>query len=107
MLPSGNDAATALSEAIGILLFYESENNYENIVKATLILTKIKKKGEENLTFEEKIRFFLKEMNKLSHEIGLERTNFASVHGLINSKNVSTARDIGLLACFTMKIQLF
>lgn len=45
-------------------------------------------------------------MNKISGEIGLERTNFASVHGLMNYRNISTARDIGQLSYFIMKIEL-
>lgn len=45
-------------------------------------------------------------MNKLSSEIGLERTNFASVHGLINCKNISTAKDMAVLSCYIMNISL-
>ena len=58
------------------------------------------------MTHDDKIKFFIKEMNKLSSQIGLERTNFASVHGLINCKNISTARDMALLACYIMSIDL-
>ena len=41
-------------------------------------------------------------MNKVSGEIGLERTNFASVHGLANWKNISTARDMAILGAEVM-----
>lgn len=41
-------------------------------------------------------------MNKLSAEKGLERTNFASVHGLVNSKNISTAKDMAYLGYILM-----
>ena len=52
------------------------------------------------------MKYFLKEMNKISGEIGLERTNFASVHGLMNCRNISTARDVGQLSHEIMKIEL-
>lgn len=46
-------------------------------------------------------------MNKNAVELGMKRTNYATVHGLSNSKSVSTARDLGLLCCTAMKDKLF
>ena len=106
MLPSGNDAAIALSEAIGILLYLEESDKFYKLKNIMRIPSTIKKKGEECLTHEEKISKFLKEMNKLSCERGLEKTNFASVHGLITCKNISTAKDMAVLSCFIMNISL-
>jgi D-alanyl-D-alanine carboxypeptidase len=37
-------------------------------------------------------------MNKFSGELGLEKTNFAVVHGLMNKNNISTASDIAYLS---------
>ena len=55
---------------------------------------------------EEKIKYFIKEMNKNAAEIGLERSNFASTHGLPNKNNISTVRDIALLSHILMKDSL-
>lgn len=52
------------------------------------------------------MKYFLKEMNKISGEIGLVRTNFVSVHGLMNYRNISTARDVGQLSHVILKIKL-
>lgn len=41
-------------------------------------------------------------MNRLAGEIGLEKTNFASVNGLMNRNNISTAKDIAYLSCKAM-----
>ena len=46
-------------------------------------------------------------MNRVAAEIGLERTNFACVHGLSNKSNISTARDIAYLCCIAMREKLF
>jgi len=46
----------------------------------------------------ELIQRFVKEMNKFSGELGLEKTNFAVVHGLMNKNNISTASDIAYLS---------
>ena len=45
-------------------------------------------------------------MNRLAGEIGLERTNFASVHGLINKSNISTAKDMAWLSYTLMRDEL-
>ena len=42
-------------------------------------------------------------MNKTASEIGMEKTNFASVHGLMNYKNISTARDMAILGNYKVK----
>lgn len=47
---------------------------------------------------EESILRFIKEMNRMANSIGMEMTYFASVHGLANVRNISTASDIGLLS---------
>jgi D-alanyl-D-alanine carboxypeptidase len=41
-------------------------------------------------------------MNKHSAEIGLSRSNFASVHGLVNKSNISTAKDMAILGMTLM-----
>ena len=59
------------------------------------------------MTHDDKIRIFTKEMNRLAGEIGLEKTNFASVNGLMNKFNISTAKDIAFLSCVAMEDPLF
>jgi D-alanyl-D-alanine carboxypeptidase len=46
-------------------------------------------------------------MNLLAAEIMMEQTNFASVHGMINKDNISTAKDMAYLSCVAMKDELF
>ena len=46
-------------------------------------------------------------MNKMSQKVGLEMTHFASVHGMANRFNISTAKDVGILCCKTTNNQLF
>ena len=75
MLPSGNDAAYALAEAFGAFL----EPSCVNPVHA-----------------------FLRRMNKKAAEMGLSGTHYANPHGLTNSKNVSTAKDVANLSRIAM-----
>lgn len=52
------------------------------------------------------MKLFIKDMNRLSAEIGLERTNFACVHGLANKNNISSAKDIAYLSYIAMQNEL-
>ena len=42
-------------------------------------------------------------MNVVAKELGLTRTNYATVHGLNNKANRSTADDMCKLGCFLIK----
>lgn len=103
MLPSGNDAAVALAEAVGLLLIFEELNEITRIQDTKYIDIKCRIPYNS----EELMRQFIREMNKLAIYYGLERTNFASVNGLVNNKNVSTAKDLAKLSKFAMDDQYF
>ncbi len=68
MLPSGNDAALALSEIFGLYLTYEENDENEKIKETPKISNKIKKP----YTNDELSKVFIKEMNKLARTIGLQ-----------------------------------
>lgn len=53
------------------------------------------------------VSIFLKEMNRLSWELGMCSSNFANPHGLSNQANYSTALDLCKLCCHAMKNPLF
>jgi D-alanyl-D-alanine carboxypeptidase len=78
MLPSGNDAATALAEHFG------------------------KKLGIGN-----PLTNFVNEMNYNSKKLGLFYTSFGNPHGLTIKRNLSNARDVCKLAAAAMKNKNF
>jgi D-alanyl-D-alanine carboxypeptidase len=80
MLPSGNDAAWALAEYFGSRIS-------PNSVKP--------------------VKHFILEMNKIAKELHLPSSSFANPHGLMQKKNLSTARDIAKVTCFAMKNKKF
>mmetsp|Transcript_30248 Transcript_30248/g.53531 ORF Transcript_30248/g.53531 Transcript_30248/m.53531 type:complete len:301 (-) Transcript_30248:77-979(-) len=80
MLPSGNDAAYCLAENLGSVLV-ESSN------------TKSKSSY---------VDVFVKHMNRLASQLGLQQSKFCNPHGLSNKGNVSTARDLGRLAAYLL-----
>lgn len=49
------------------------------------------------------VSIFLKEMNRLSWNIGMSSSNFANPHGLANPSNYSTALDLCKLCTYAMK----
>lgn len=118
MLPSGNDAAQAISENLGRLLGTANAIKQEYIgvtdtarmasqsrllkkqgtvesVGADLgpgITQKIKqqKKGSQN-------KPFLERMNKLAESLGMDNSTYCNPHGLMNKYNCSTAADVAML----------
>ena len=46
-------------------------------------------------------------MNKIAKKIGLNNSNFASVHGMNNPQNISCAEDLALLCTYAMKNKTF
>ena len=80
MLPSGNDAATALAEHFGCRF------------------------GQESMG----IRYdrFVAEMNRRAKELGLKELSYRDPHGL-SRDNVSSARDLAVLAHAAMKDERF
>ncbi|EAS03429.2 D-alanyl-D-alanine carboxypeptidase family protein (macronuclear) [Tetrahymena thermophila SB210] len=109
MLPSGNDAAVVLSEGVGYLLYcqqsklsFTNDNTSSGVPGDQKIYVNYKCKSEAG-GLNQCMNIFIKEMNKQAQKVGLERTNYACVHGLSNKYNTSTAKDVGLLSCIVMK----
>jgi serine-type D-Ala-D-Ala carboxypeptidase (penicillin-binding protein 5/6) len=88
MLPSGNDAAFALAEHFGKLMYTD----------------KFGIRSKYGLCLE---RFFISEMNKNAHALHMFSTYYTNPHGLDNEFHKSCAYDIGLLAYKAMKNKQF
>lgn len=85
MLPSGNDAATALAEFAGPR-FAPDGNSTDAMRPAAR---------------------FVAEMNRTAKELGLKQTRYANPHGLPDNNHLSTASDQILLAAKAMRNDLF
>ena len=105
MLPSGNDAAYALGEAFGCLLFYDANNKIKlyEILQNKYICVKNELVNVSN----DPLKYFLNEMNKTAMDLKLYNTFFVNPHGLMNRHNKSTAADCAKLACVTLKHPAF
>ena len=97
MLPSGNDAAWLLAQAFGLLIFYEKfkpeDTLYQDIESIDLS------------TYESTDHFiarFLKVMNRKAKTLNMVNTSFTNPHGLINSSNYSSAKDLALLCKYCL-----
>lgn len=88
LLPSGNDCALALAGFYGGLLL-------EKFLRGA--------KSHLELSFEQGLRRFVKEMNIQSLKFNLKNTTFANVHGLSHKGNKSTAEELGKLAYHLLK----
>lgn len=86
MLPSGNDAAQAVCDALGVHCLKRVKNSDPELYKK-LISRKDAMLG----------KYFVDEMNSLSELIGLTNSSFTNPHGLMNKLNQSTALDIALV----------
>ncbi len=86
MLPSGNDAAQALSEHLGKLLAQRADPD----PGASTDRQQPKKKDSHS-------RLFVHQMNSLAAAIGMSCTSFANPHGLVNKNNTSNCLDLSLL----------
>ena len=84
MLPSGNDASIAIAVWGGKVL--------------------LGRKEEKKKVYYER---FISEMNKKAKAIGMEKTNYANSHGLVNFANKSCAFDLALLCEYAMRNTLF
>ena len=86
MLPSGNDAAVAICISLGgFLLEHKPGSNTDIDGKVQSA------KSSMNLNAR---RSFLKEMNSICIELGLKNTSFKNSHGLTNTFNTSTVKEI-------------
>lgn len=84
MLPSGNDAATALAEFAGPRFAPETDS------ADTTPLAR-----------------FVAEMNRTAKELGMKQTRYANPHGLPDNNHLSTANDQVLLATKVMQNEQF
>ena len=85
MLPSGNDAATALAEHVG---------------------PRFKPDGDSKEAARPAARF-VAEMNRVASELGMKQTHYANPHGLPDNAHLSTAADQLLLAAKVMQSEKF
>ena len=85
MLPSGNDAATALAEQVG---------------------PRFKPDGDSKEAARPIARF-VAEMNRAANELGMKQSHYANPHGLPDNSHLSTASDQLLLAAKVMQSKTF
>lgn len=130
MLPSGNDAALALAESIGMLL-YKSSNKLLSLAgkliihptqSSWLFLTGACVHQSESHGMSSSAILllcvasqtsavrrcstscFVSEMNRLAEQLNLTNTRFANPHGLDDGNNhYSSAKDMARLACMLFK----
>ena len=95
MLPSGNDAASCLSENFGIFLYYEC---FERKVGKKSDFKTLPKKGC--------LSYFIEEMNECAKKLKLKNTLYANAHGLANDLNKSTVVDLCKLSSIAMKNEM-
>lgn len=95
MLPSGNDAAFALAEHFGRLIFRSSAECKEKSEEQGIPLDKVK--------CNKPVKYFVREMNRIAREMMLSDTNYANPHGLPHKLNISTAKDQGELSLKALK----
>jgi serine-type D-Ala-D-Ala carboxypeptidase (penicillin-binding protein 5/6) len=94
MLPSGNDAALALSEYFGQLLHDKKE--------IAVVST-----SQYSQFINMPTKYFLKEMNANAQKLNMKNTLYDSPHGLMNKSNYSSAEDQAILVAECMKIVPF
>ncbi len=87
MLPSGNDAATLLSEIIGLMIMNERLSQ-KNSLALSLKLSS-KSKAQE---------YFVNEMNRKCRYLHLKDTFYTNPHGMDENHNRSSALDQAYLA---------
>ncbi|CAD8137674.1 unnamed protein product [Paramecium pentaurelia] len=109
MLPSGNDAAVLIAQAIGTIILFNQQNK-----SLDLKLLDIEQLSADGYYYNNEFRFqycpieiFMKQMNQYSLKIGQKNTQFACVHGLANEDNYSCCNDIITLSIECLKYQLF
>lgn len=94
MVPSGNDAATAIAESVGHLLLDGSQGAASD-------------DGDSSAAYDA----FVAKMNSTAAEIGCENTLFTNPHGLdineFSQEMHSTARDVATFSAYAMQSQVF
>lgn len=120
MLPSGNDAATALAEHFALVIKEDREKQAINSKNPRLATQNDSGEWEFNpiiygssgvdnkrgLKSRNLVKLFVEEMNKTATILGMENTNFSNPHGMWVMGNSSTISDIGIISSQAMKINL-
>ena len=97
MLPSGNDAAYALAEYFGQILY---NSKFEKVAHMFAC-------PYNSHFINSSIKYFLYEMNQLVKKLKMGGTFYDSPHGLSNKLNYSCAEDQAFLVTECMKIDIF
>lgn len=84
LLPSGNDAATALAEHFGA-----------------------KQNANASASSADNVLVFVNAMNALAEKLGLQETHFENPHGLPSSLHRSSAHDLAILGYHAVQDNLF
>ena len=97
MLPSGNDAAFAVAQYFGELLYNKkyTKEECDNVYSY---------KFNWHPYF---VKYFIHEMNKNASNLRMYSTHFDSPHGLMNKWSYSTAHDMGRLVSYCMQMEEF
>lgn len=94
LLPSGNDAATALAECFGAFLYYERKECDHRLYS----INSFNINNEIEVIKNCAIQCFTKYMNDYAKELKLSNSFFVNPHGLANKRNVSSAYDIAKIS---------
>ena len=98
MLPSGNDAAFALSKFFGKMIFEKRGYDEKDMHRI---------RSYQFNYHQYYVKYFLNQMNINAASLKMSNTHFDSPHGLQNITNVSTAYDMARLASKCMLIPAF
>ena len=108
MLPSGNDAGTALAQYFGKLMSFKLVNDndcHDNNSNLAEKWTEWKEFYDSEYDGES-IQLFVFEMNQITNQLGLKDTKFANPTGLTNKESYSTASDMAKLTTICLKNHL-
>jgi D-alanyl-D-alanine carboxypeptidase (penicillin-binding protein 5/6) len=83
LLPSGNDAATALAEHFGPRLQETGGTEQGTVVRGQ----------KSGVSGQEAVNEFVAEMNRQAEKLGMADTQYANPHGLTDREHKSSARD--------------
>lgn len=90
MLPSGNDAAVALAESLGLAIFRLDFREKHHKTKVPAF------RGDP-------LAVFVREMNKTARSFNLKYTYFTNPHGLSDPAPSSTAEEVGRMAARVLR----
>jgi D-alanyl-D-alanine carboxypeptidase len=120
MLPSGNDAATAIAEHFALIIKEDRER--QAISSKNQRLAQRKDDGEwefnsviygssgidcrKEVKSRHLVKLFVEEMNKTASMLGMNNTVFSNPHGMWVAGNTSTISDVGIISSQAMKVSM-